>query len=314
MRIRKSPKKFATNRWAAVGIATAACMSLAACGTASDFGDDAAGAAGKAAAASKSFPAKVDINGRKHIGDSANAAGSKENAYEKGDEVPVRCQATNDDGSLWIYTKDKYWVPDKFVKTGTDGYAPGVRHCKNDNSGGNGDGDKHKVHGRPSNGNPGSKKGSSKEKIERVIKVAEAQAHRGYQYSWGAGGKGGAAYGVHHYGSGAERSKGDDYNRYGYDCSGLTLHAFWKGAGVDIGDATPQQYQKGKKVSTKHLKRGDMVFWGNGDNAGSTTHVAIYLGKGKIVQAAPPRTKNSVQVTDLYGRGDWTSHAVRIFG
>lgn len=310
MRIRKSPKKFATNRWAAVGIATAACISLVACGTASDLGDDAAGAADKASAASKSFPAKVDINGRKHIGDAANAAGSKEDAYKKGDKVPVRCQATDDDGSLWIYTKDKYWVPDKFVKTGTDGYANGVRHCKNDDGGG-----KHQDRKLRVDGPRGPKGGSDKEKIERVIKVAKAQTHKGYQYSWGAGGKGGAAYGdPGHYGSGDERSKGPDGNRYGYDCSGLTLHAFWKGAGIDIGDATPQQYQKGKKVSTKHLKRGDMIFWGNGDNAASTKHVAIYLGKGKVVEAAPPRTKNSVHVKDLYGRGDWTSHAIRIFG
>lgn len=98
--------------------------------------------------------------------------------------------------------------------------------------------------------------------------------------------------------------QGPGRQHYGYDCSGLTLHAFWKGAGVDIGDATPQQYQKGKKVSTEHLKRGDLIFWGNGDNAASTKHVAIYLGKGKVVEAAPPRTKNSVHVKDLYGRGD----------
>jgi len=255
------------------------------------------------AAKAKSFPAKVDINGRKMIGQPADAPGHEENAYKAGEDVPVRCQAGSG-GEIWDLTSDGWWVPDTYVKTGTDGYAPGIDRCDGD------DGDGSQVHGR-SNGPAGPTTGTREEKIQRVLDAATSQVGRGYDYSWGSGGKGGASYGVHHYPDG-DPSQGDDYDRKGFDCSGLTLYAFWKGAGIDIGGSTVPQYEAGTKVSPDDLQPGDLVFWGEGDQPGSTSHVVLYLGDNKIIEAAPPRDGKSIHIRDLYGKDDWTTHAIRV--
>jgi hypothetical protein len=81
--------------------------------------------------ASESFPAKVDINGRAHIGDSATAAGYKNNAYLAGASVPIKCQAGYS-GAIWDYTTDGWWVPDTYVKTGTDGFVSSLPKCAED--------------------------------------------------------------------------------------------------------------------------------------------------------------------------------------
>ena len=105
-----------------------------------NFAEDAPGNIASAeldsAVATKSFPAKVDINGRKKKGQSATAPGYKHNAYKKGQMVPVKCQSTAN-GEIWDYTTHGWWVPDKYVKTGTDGFAPGVARCEG-GGGGNG--------------------------------------------------------------------------------------------------------------------------------------------------------------------------------
>ncbi|HVK21188.1 MAG TPA: C40 family peptidase [Actinokineospora sp.] len=254
------------------------------------------------AIAPKGYPAKVDINGRKKKGQDANAPGHKYNAYKKGDLVPVKCQSSAG-GEIWDYTTDGWWVPDKYVKTGTDGWAPGVPRCGDETSDGGGK----KVHGR-NTGPAGPTTGTRAEKIKRVIEAAKSQTGKGYLYSWGGGGKGGPSYGVEH----RQREGGDDYYRYGYDCSGFTLYAFWKGAGIDIGPNTTAQYKAGKQVPLNAMEPGDLIFWGSGDDAGSTTHVAIFLGGGKLLEASWPRDANSVRVKELYGQSSWTAHAIRV--
>ncbi|MBC6451571.1 NlpC/P60 family protein [Actinokineospora xionganensis] len=87
----------------------------------------------------KSFPAKVAINGRKKIGQDANAPGHKYDAYKAGQMVPIKCQAKHG-SEVWDYTTDGWWVPDKYVKTGTDGFAPGVARCAGSGGGGGGGG------------------------------------------------------------------------------------------------------------------------------------------------------------------------------
>ena len=84
-----------------------------------------------ACAASKSFPAKADLNGRKNKGDDATAAGAVVNKYKSGTSVPVNCQATSDD-EIWDHTTDNLWVPDQYVTTGTDGFVLGIPRCDTD--------------------------------------------------------------------------------------------------------------------------------------------------------------------------------------
>ncbi|OZM72585.1 hypothetical protein CFN78_13130 [Amycolatopsis antarctica] len=166
------------------------------------------------------------------------------------------------------------------------------------------------VHGR-NDGPAGPATGTREEKIARVLDVAKSQVGKGHDYAWGSGGKGGPSYGVHHHPDG-DPARGDDHDRRGFDCSGLTLYAFWKGAGIDIGASTVPQYVAGRKVSPDELRPGDLVFWGDGDQAESTTHVVLYLGGNTIVEAAPPRDGRSVHIRELYGKDEWTTHAVRV--
>lgn len=162
-------------------------------------------------------------------------------------------------------------------------------------------------HGRNS-GPAGSSSGTAHERIERVIAAGRSMTGRGLSYSWGAGGKGGPSCGI------AERSPGGywDYDRFGFDCSGLTLYAFWKGAGVNIGDTAAQQYRNGKKIDREHMRRGDLIFWKTKKER--IVHVAIYLGNGKILESSVPRGTTSVHVTTLRtsrGGDVITDHAVR---
>lgn len=102
-------------------------------------------------------------------------------------------------------------------------------------------------------------------KINKVISFAKAQ--QGDKYKWGAAGP----------------------NRW--DCSGLIMKSFAK-AGKKLPHQTGGIQKKGKKVSKKNLKRGDIVFPQKG-------HVGIYLGGGKMVHASSGKGK--VVVAKVYG-------------
>jgi cell wall-associated NlpC family hydrolase len=127
---------------------------------------------------------------------------------------------------------------------------------------------------------------------------------RGLSYSWGGGGKGGASCGI------SSPSPGGyyDYNVYGFDCSGYTLYAFWHGAGIDIGPNTGSQWNVGRRLSYSQRQPGDLIFWFSG---GTSTHVAIYLGNDRMLEAAPPRGTASVHETAVYGSH---SEVVRVIG
>ncbi|MDF9867451.1 cell wall-associated NlpC family hydrolase [Bacilli bacterium PM5-3] len=70
----------------------------------------------------------------------------------------------------------------------------------------------------------------------------------------------------------------------GFDCSGLTGYVYKKTINKKLGSHTGAQTKKGKyvKISTKTLKKGDLVFWGS---KSSPYHVGIYIGNGKYVHA-----------------------------
>lgn len=73
-----------------------------------------------------------------------------------------------------------------------------------------------------------------------------------------------------------------------WDCSGLTMRAFAQ-ARVSLPHSSRIQIKYGKSVSSKNLKPGDLVFYGK-----PISHVAIYMGGGKMVHA--PRPGKRVEV------------------
>ncbi|MEV0742985.1 C40 family peptidase [Streptomyces sp. NPDC050549] len=76
-----------------------------------------------------------------------------------------------------------------------------------------------------------------------------------------------------------------------YDCSGLTSEA-WGHAGTPIPRTSEEQWAQLPRVPLKELRPGDLVIY-----FPKATHVAMYLGGGKIVQA--PRTGEKVQVSPV---------------
>jgi len=76
-----------------------------------------------------------------------------------------------------------------------------------------------------------------------------------------------------------------------WDCSGLTMRAFAQ-AGVSLPHSSRIQIKYGKSISSRSLKAGDLVFFGK-----PISHVAMYMGGGKMVHA--PRPGKRVEVTNF---------------
>jgi len=88
--------------------------------------------------------------------------------------------------------------------------------------------------------------------------------------------------------------------RSGVDCSGLVYTAA-RNAGIrNVPRTSQEQFNVGHPVGIHQLRPGDLVFshWGNEVGAG---HVSIYVGNGKIIEAASagqPVSVKSISVLD----------------
>jgi peptidoglycan DL-endopeptidase CwlO len=67
-----------------------------------------------------------------------------------------------------------------------------------------------------------------------------------------------------------------------FDCSGLTMAA-WAAAGVSLPHSSSMQASSGTPVSHSALQPGDLVFYYS-----PISHVAIYIGGGKVIHASQP--------------------------
>ncbi|MCT9080914.1 C40 family peptidase [Streptomyces fulvoviolaceus] len=76
-----------------------------------------------------------------------------------------------------------------------------------------------------------------------------------------------------------------------YDCSGLTSEA-WGHAGTPIPRTSEEQWAQLPRIPLKQLRPGDLVIY-----FPKATHVAMYMGKGKVVQA--PRTGEKIRVSPI---------------
>ncbi|MEV0178385.1 NlpC/P60 family protein [Streptomyces sp. NPDC050625] len=73
-----------------------------------------------------------------------------------------------------------------------------------------------------------------------------------------------------------------------YDCSGLTSQA-WEHAGTPIPRTSQEQWARLRHVPLRELRPGDLVVY-----FPQATHVALYLGDGRVVQAPRPGAKVKV--------------------
>lgn len=124
---------------------------------------------------------------------------------------------------------------------------------------------------------------SRNERIEAAITWAQSQTGR--KYIWGSSGP------------------------IGFDCSGLVLQALYA-AGVYLPTITTDIHQtttfgtssamyklRALRVPFAERQRGDLVFWGK---RGSVSHVALYLGQDRVVEAVRPIVHESGLDTQGY--------------
>ncbi|MBM3670430.1 MAG: hypothetical protein FJW97_10560 [Actinobacteria bacterium] len=79
-----------------------------------------------------------------------------------------------------------------------------------------------------------------------------------------------------------------------YDCSGLTMSA-WRQAGISLPHYSRSQYSVTRRIPLSQARPGDLVFY----FGGGAHHVGLYIGGGKMVHAANPRS--GVLVTNVLG-------------
>ncbi|WP_072478785.1 NlpC/P60 family protein [Amycolatopsis australiensis] len=153
--------------------------------------------------------------------------------------------------------------------------------------------------GRPAGGPaPAGPAGSS---IEAVI--ARALSKLGMPYAWGGGNASGPTRGIR---DGGVADQYGDYNKIGFDCSGLMIYAF---AGVtSLPHYSGYQYTAGRRVPLSQMRRGDLLFW---DGPGGIHHVALYLGGGQMVEA--PQSGLRVRVAPVR-YGGIMPYATRLIG
>ena len=127
---------------------------------------------------------------------------------------------------------------------------------------------------------------NARQRIEAMIGYARARL--GTPYIWGGAGP------------------------MGFDCSGLALQAMYAGGRVVPGlntnmhvgadfRSTHYLYTSSlPRVSFGHRRRGDLVFYGD-----PITHMAIYLGGGRILEAVRPRTREASLYADGLPARPW---------
>ncbi|CNF24562.1 NLP/P60 protein [Mycobacterium tuberculosis] len=130
----------------------------------------------------------------------------------------------------------------------------------------------------PKSGNPPASNGQvmTAQQVQTVIKAAYTRL--GWPYVWG----------------------GESEAEGGYDCSGLMQYAFAK-AGIRLPRVAADQARAGWVIPYSKAEPGDMLIWANDPTApGYISHIALYLGGGKMIAA--PRTGTVVQVQKVYTR------------
>ncbi|MDL9935847.1 NlpC/P60 family protein [Gordonia sp. ABSL1-1] len=123
--------------------------------------------------------------------------------------------------------------------------------------------------------------------VEIIVNRALSQLN--VPYAWGGGDANGPTQGIR---DGGVADSFGDYNKTGFDCSGLMIYAF-AGVGIELPHYTGYQYTSGPQVPLSQMRRGDMIFYG----PNASQHVALYLGDNKMVEA--PQSGDVVKVSPL---------------
>jgi peptidoglycan DL-endopeptidase RipA len=130
-------------------------------------------------------------------------------------------------------------------------------------------------------------RGSARAVINRAL------SQLGVPYAWGGGNAYGPTLGIH---DGGIADLFGDYNKVGFDCSGLMVYAF-AAAGYRLPHYSGYQATAGPRVPLSQKAPGDLLFWGDG---GRIHHVALYIGNEQMIEA--PYSGSHVRIAPVrYG-------------
>ncbi len=150
--------------------------------------------------------------------------------------------------------------------------------------------------GRPEIGRPAAGSNAAQ------IVIARALAQLGMPYAWGGGTANGPSRGIR---DGGVADLFGDYNKIGFDCSGLMIYAF-AGVGIGLPHYSGYQATAGRRVPLSQMAPGDMLFWATG---GRIHHVALYIGNGQMIEA--PYSGSRVRIAPVR-YGGIVSYATRL--
>ena len=111
--------------------------------------------------------------------------------------------------------------------------------------------------------------------------LRRAMSAIGVMYAWGGGDASGPTRGVH---DGGVADSFGDFNKIGFDCSGLMVYAF-AGAGVSLPHFSGYQYEAGQHVPLSAIRPGDMLFYSSNGSISGIHHVTLYVGNGQMIEA-----------------------------
>ena len=129
---------------------------------------------------------------------------------------------------------------------------------------------------------PGPKRSSGSSSDRGAAVIAAAREWIGTTYAWGGGTASGPSRGIR---DGGRSDTFGDYNRIGFDCSGLTLYAYAQ-VGISLPHYSGYQFTRGSRIARADLQPGDLLFWANNTSDPTTIHhVAIWLGDDRVLEA-----------------------------
>ena len=115
--------------------------------------------------------------------------------------------------------------------------------------------------------------------------VAAAKSCLGTPYSWAGGNVHGPTLGHCDGKNGYLNGVCQADHTVGFDCSGLTLYAWYQASGgtITLPHRSPRQHDHGRHLTQSELIPGDLLFFA--DPGGPIHHVGIYLGNGAMIHA-----------------------------